>query len=108
MGKSLAEFRATYDPDGSRTIADIEVKRDADGNSPFIIVHYGEFTAVLSLMPMDDHLCIDVHSFVAGADATAGAFGMSDGRRVSFPSTGTKSHGWPSANLVAVLLGAQT
>ena len=109
---TLDEFLARFDPDGTRVAADITPERDADGNSPFVIVRHGEFAAVLCLMPFDGkggHLCIDVHPFVSGQDATASAFGMSAGRRVCFPAvtTGTTSHGWPSAHLVSVLIGEQ-
>lgn len=104
---TLAGFLARYDPDGTRVAAEITPERDKDGSSPFIIVRHGRFAAVLCLMPFEDHLCIDIHPFTDGQDATAGAFGMSDGRRVSFPVTGTTSHGWHSAHLVTVLVGEQ-
>ena len=108
--KTLAEFLAAYDPDGTRVVADITPVRDSDGNSPFVIVRHGRFTAALSLMPFSgdrEHLCIDVHAFVSSMGATAGVFGMTEGRRHELPATGTTSHGWPSANLVAVLVGKQ-
>ena len=73
MSKNLADFLATYDPDGTRVKARIRAERDKDGNSPFIVVEHGSFTAVLTLMPFDGdkaHLCIDVHPFVDGEDAT--------------------------------------
>jgi hypothetical protein len=107
MSKNLAEFLAVYDPDGTRVIADVTPARDADENSPFVIVRHGEFTAVLALMPFEDHLCVDVHPFTRGGDATAGVFGMTEGQRWCLPDTGTASHGWPSAHLIAVLIGAQ-
>lgn len=104
---TLAEFLARHDPDGTRVLADITPVRDSDRNSPFIIVRHGPHAAVLALMPFDDHLCIDVHPFESGQDATAGVFGMTTGRQWQLPDTGTTSHGWPSAHLVAVLVGKQ-
>lgn len=109
---TLEEFLTRYDPDGTRVITDVTPERDADGNSPFVIIRHGRFAAILCLMPFDGedaHLCIDVHPFADDRDATAGAFGMSDGTRVCFPAvtTGTTSHGWPSAHLVSVLVGKQ-
>jgi hypothetical protein len=109
--QTLKEFLARYDPDGTRTVADITPVRDKDGSSPFVIVRHGRFAAVLSLIPFDGdgaHLCIDVHPFADGRDATAGVFGMSRGYRSTLqPSLGTTSHGWASAHLVAVLIGEQ-
>lgn len=111
---SLTEFMRRADPDGSRVTADIEVQRDADGNSPFVVVRYGKFTAVLALMPFDDkgefagHLCIDVHPFVDEQDATAAVFGMSNGCKWWLQTTsGTTSHGAPSAHGISVLIGEQ-
>ena len=43
----------------------------------------------------------------ARATPTAGVFGMSKGKRWAFPETGTTSHKWNSAALVAVLVGEQ-
>lgn len=88
----------------ARSVATIEI---ADGGRPQIIVRHGNYTAVLSLMGMGDHLCIDVHPFVSGEKATASTFGMSTGSAFTLRGTGTTSHGWPSANLIAVLIGKQ-
>lgn len=112
---TLAEFLARYAPDGQRVAADITAERDADSNSPLVIVRHGRFAAVLALMPFNGnsvgdgaHLCIDVHPFVDGLDATAGVFGMTEGRKVTFPDeTGQHSHGWPSAHGISVLIGEQ-
>jgi len=104
---ALSGFMARFDPDGSRTAADITPVRDADGNSPFVVVRHGKFTAVLSLMPFEDHLCIDVHAFADGQDAAAGVFGMTTGRRFTLPATGQTSHGWNAARLITVLIGKQ-
>lgn len=106
--KTLTEFLATYDPHGGRTITEITPERDQNGSSPFIIVRHGRFTAVLALMPFDDHLCIDVFPFVDGNDATAGVFGLSAGHQWQLPDTGTTSHGKPSAHTIAVLIGEQS
>ena len=109
--KSLAEFLAVYDPDGTRVVADITPVWDADGSSPFVIVRHGRFAAVLSLIPFDGdgaHLCIDVHPFADGEDATAAVFGMSDGYQWWLkPGTKTTSHKAASARGVSVLIGEQ-
>lgn len=69
---------------------------------------------VLGTNSHDRHIDLDVHSFVDGEPATAAAFGLSRERRsrarFSHDDHGaprTTSHGWPSANLVAVLIGRQ-
>ena len=84
---------------------------------PSILVKAGDKAAVVQFMNVGadsgsdgQHLCIDVHAFVAGRAARASVFGMESGRRLQgFADTdaaGT-SHGWPAARLVAVLIGAQ-
>jgi len=114
MSKNLNEFLADYNGATATTPLGEEhpvVEVDVPGGkepSPFIIIRHGEFTVIVNPIGLGDHLSVDVHSFVAGEDATAGVFGMSTGKRWSLPKTGTKSHGWPSANLVAVLVGEQT
>lgn len=107
MGKNLDEFMAAYDPEGRRVIFETAASRDREGNSPFIVIHSGRYVMVLSPMIFDDHLCLDVHPFLDGQDATAGVYGMTQGKRFTFPDTGSTSHGWASANLIAVLLGEQ-
>ena len=105
---NLDEFLSAHDPDGKRVIADVDAVRDGDGNSQFIIVRHGKYAMVLNPLPFNDHLCLDVHPFIEGeGEATAGVFGMSKGGRESLPATGTTSHGWASARLIAVLLGNQ-
>lgn len=109
---TVDEFLSCHDPDGTRVVADITPQRDAAGNSPLVVVRHpdGRLAAVLALMPFSGegaHLCIDVHPFADGRDATAGVFGMTTGRRWQLPDTGSTSHGWPSANLIAVLIGEQ-
>lgn len=108
--RTLAEFMAAYDPDGTRTVATVDVKRDKDGNSPFIIVRHGDYTMVLSPMGFDGdgaHLCLDVHSFARGERAVSGVFGMTEGRRATLHDTGMTSHGWSAADLAVVLVGEQ-
>lgn len=109
---TLTEFMSTYDPEGTRVVLDIDVtKEDPQANSPWIVVRFGDYAAVLTLMGVQDHLCIDVHPFVNGAKATAGVFGMSEGFRKHPPAINpehpTTSHGWNSAALVSVLIGEQ-
>ena len=113
MSKNLNEFLAEYNDDNSHPVTVIDVA-GKDEPSPFIIIRHGDFTVIVNPLGLGDHLSVDVHSFVKGEDATAGVFAMSDGRRWTLGDsskesvTGTKSHGWPSANLVAVLVGEQT
>ena len=107
MSKNLNEFLAEYNDDDSHPVTVIDVA-GKDEPSPFIIINHGDFTVIVNPIGLGDHLSVDVHSFVKGEDATAGVFGMSTGKRWALPETGTKSHGWNSANLVAVLVGDQT
>ena len=113
MSKNLNEFLAEYNgatvttPLGDEhpvTVIDVAGK---DEPSPFIIINHGDFTVIVNPIGLGDHLSVDVHSFVKGDDATAGVFGMSTGKRWALPETGTTSHKWNSANLIAVLVGEQ-
>jgi hypothetical protein len=103
----LNEFLAKYNESGTHPVTVIDVPISESGNSPFIIIRSGDKVALVNPLAFDDHLCIDVHSFVADEDATAGVFGMSKGRRWAFPTTGTTSHKWNSAALISVLIGDQ-
>ena len=107
---SLTEFMARYNPDGTHPVTEIEAMSSGTGErhaSHFIIVRHGPWTALVNPLGCGDHLCIDVHPFMDGENATAAAFGMTEGRRVQFPHTGMTSYGYPSCGLVAVLLGGQ-
>lgn len=81
-----------------------------------LCVKYGKYEARISLMPLTDHLCIDVYAYVDGERATAGVFGMSEGVRRELPNRNpeakhqaprTTSHGWNSDHTIAVLIGEQ-
>lgn len=83
---------------------------------PAILVRAGDKAAIVQFMNVGadgtgQHLCIDVHAFVADRQARAGVFGMEQGRRLDAfrhgDAAGT-SHGLPAAHLVAVLIGRQT
>jgi hypothetical protein len=104
---TVQEFLAKYNADGRHPVYEINGLQPESGTSPFIHIRHGAFEAIVNPMAFDDHLSIDVHSFVDDEAATAGAFGMTRGREVSLPETGTTSHGWHSANLVVVLVGEQ-
>jgi hypothetical protein len=109
---TLDGFLARYDPDGSRVVFDLRAERDANGDSPLIIIRdEAGRVAVINPMPLGNHLCIDVHPFIGGLDAVAGVFGMTAGRRISLPETGgahqLRSHGWPAVRLVSVIVGEQ-
>jgi hypothetical protein len=106
-GMTFGEFMTAFDPDGSRTVADIIPVRDTNGDSPFVVVRYGEYTAVLALMPCNDHLCIDVHAFADGQGAAAGVFTISNGKRIELPATGRTSHEFPAEEIISVVIGAQ-
>jgi hypothetical protein len=81
----------------------------------WVRVDCGAYTALLCCMVVDGkdgpYLDIDVHPFVDGDHATAGVFGMSEGFRANLNTstwpTRTTSQGWDSANLLAILVGAQ-
>lgn len=76
---------------------------------PHIVVRNGPYVAVLQLQGHASHLAIDVHPFVEGRDARAGAFGMEAGHRLAFLDvTGGTSHSWPATRMVTVLVGEQT
>lgn len=109
---TLEGFLAEYNDDGSHPVTVIDVPKQSEGASPFIIVRHGDYVAVINPLGLGDHLSVDIHPFVEGQDATAAAFGMSKGRRWAFPKQddggpGTTSHKWPSTALVAVLVGEQ-
>jgi hypothetical protein len=90
----------------------IDVPTVSERPSPFIIIRCGDKVAIINPLGFDDHLCIDVHPFVDDQEATAGVFGMTRGKQWALPKPdkggpGTTSHKWPSANLIAVLIGEQ-
>jgi hypothetical protein len=72
---------------------------------PWIVVKYGNTTVALNLMPLTDHLCIDVFPFVKGERGRAGVFGMEDGRRVELADHKCQGtvYGWPATRLVSVI-----
>jgi hypothetical protein len=105
--QTFDEFMAAYAADG-RKVLEVDATWDANGLTPFIVVRDGGGrTVVINPMTYDDHLCIDLHPFADGKDATAGVFGMTEGQQHAFPPTGTTSHRWPSTRLVAVIVGEQ-
>lgn len=103
----LDKFLADYNPNEEHPVTVIDVPNSSEGPSPFIIIRHGDKTVIVNPLGLGDHLSVDIHSFVDGADATAGVFGMSKGQRWALPETGTTSHQWNSANLIAVLVGEQ-
>jgi hypothetical protein len=111
--ETLDDFLSGKYGDHPTTVIDVE-KSDKDHPSPFIVIRAGRFAVVINPLALTgsdnpdlNHLSVDVHSFVDGVEATGGVFGMTNGRRFRFNKTGTKSHGWESAALVAVLVGEQ-
>ena len=112
---TLTEFLATYNATDQHNLVTVDVPQSGpDTYSPFILVKFGKFAAIINPQGLgadgedDQHLSIDIHSFVDGEDATAGVFAFTqDGQRVSLPDTGTTSHGWESANMVVALIGEQ-
>lgn len=107
--KTPDEFLAYYNPDGSHPVIEVDTSTKS-GTSPFIVVRHGKYAVVINPLALEDHLSVDVHPFAGGTGAaSAAAFGMTEGRRVQFPEDETplRSHGWPAAGLVAVLVGEQ-
>jgi hypothetical protein len=107
---TLDGFLATYAPDGYREVVDRTIEEPQEGEDthhPFFVVRHGKYVAVITTMALGSHLCLDVHAFVDGKDATAGVFGMTNGARATLEKTDTTSHGWPSAAMLAVLVGEQ-
>lgn len=104
---TLAEFLHDYksDQNGEHPVTVIDVVKGDP--SHFVVINYGDYSVLVNPIACSDHLSVDVHSFVNGERATGGVFGMTNGRRFTLPETGTTSHGWESASLVAVLVGEQ-
>ena len=103
---SLDRFLSVYNPDGAHPVTEIEATT-VSGQSPFIIIRHGEHAVVINPLAFDDHLSVDVHPYVGGAHAAGGVLAMTEGRQFDLAETGRTSHGWPAANLVAVLVGKQ-
>jgi hypothetical protein len=104
--KGLDELVALAHHDGHRVV-DVDVTRGEDRLSTFIVVRHGNLAFVINAMTFEDHLCADVLSFADGEHVTGSAFGMTEGRQVEFPPTGTTSLGRPSTDMVAVIVGPQ-
>lgn len=105
--RTLEDFVAHYGG-LKQKIVEIDLDDYDMSNPVFIVVRCGRYAAVLNPMNATDHLDVDVHPFVDGRQARAGAFGMDDGFRYPMGTgTGVTSHGWPAAALVAVLIGEQ-
>jgi hypothetical protein len=105
---NLEEFLTRYTKDDEHPVTEINMTLGGRDHSHFIIVRYGKFTMIINPLTLSDHLSVDCLSFVDGEVATAGAFGMTHGTRSELEDIGTASHGFPSAALIAVLLGEQT
>ena len=103
------EFMARFAPaERGRPVIEIDLDATDEPLTPFIVVKHNGNTVVLNPMPLNDHLCVDAHPFKDGEAATAGVFGMTNGGRYSLPETGTTSHRWNSAAMVALLIGEQS
>ena len=109
-------FKALYIDGTDRVFAgyelDMEQWASEHEHSPMIVVKHGPYRLVLNPMAFKDHLCVDVHAFVDEKDARTGIFGMdaaAKGSRIEFDADNVqgKSHGWPAASLIALLLGKQ-
>jgi hypothetical protein len=74
-----------------------------------VAFRFGTFVMVVQAMRVNDHLCLDVLSFVDGQPARSSVFGMDNGRRFAGFSGDApgRSQGMPATALVAVLLGRQ-
>jgi hypothetical protein len=113
MDETLDQFLARYG--GSKPYPVFEPDPDAAG-WPTVLVRADNKAAVVQFMnvaaddPDAQHLCIDVHPFVAGRRARGSVFGMERGRRVSAfggEQCDATSHGLPATHLVSVLVGRQ-
>lgn len=115
---TLEDFLATYGTPKT-IVADIDLaKFDVDkGESPLIVVRFGNKAAVINPMaitghwgPREDYIDIDVHPFVDGNEASAAVLGFTpEDRLVGFDRDLTKlrSNDMPAAGLVAVIVGEQ-
>ena len=70
-----------------RIVAEIDVTPGAELGpgeySPFVVIRYGRWAAVVNPQGLSNYLDIDVHAFVDGEDGAIGAMGMNVGQRVS-------------------------
>jgi hypothetical protein len=94
-------------------VADIDLaKFDVDkGESPMIVVRFGNKAAVINPMAITDYIDIDVHPFVDGEDASASVLGFTSDNRVAGFGAGyttLRSNNLPSLPLVAVIVGEQS
>lgn len=117
VDRSLAAFRRDFvdevkaGDNVDRVVLEIDAgkwKAEHGGYTPFVIVRYGKYTAVLDLMPLSTYLDIDVHAFVDGEQGATAVMGMNIGRRTGgFKEANTpiRSNGWPAARLVALFIG---
>jgi hypothetical protein len=111
--ESLPEFLAVYGRPGQQ-ITMVEAGPTVQ-QWPSLVVKAGDKAAVVQFISITtdtpgQHLCVDVHAFVAGRPGRASVFGMENGRRLhgfAGSEVAGTSHGWPAARLVAVVVGVQ-
>lgn len=109
----LDKFLSDY-ATSENVLADVDLEKfraEHGGESPLIIVRFGNKVAVINPMAVADYIDVDVHPFVDGKDASAAVLGFSpDNRFVGFTPEDTplRSNDLPAVGLVAVVVGAQT
>ena len=104
--KTLSEFMARYNPDGTHPVTEIEVSTgDGRDTSPFIVIRQGDRVVLVNPLPFDEHLDVDLHAFAAGKDAAMGVLGFANSRRYTMQETGLTRHGVPATRITAVLVG---
>jgi hypothetical protein len=109
---TLDSFLATYGTPET-IVADIDLANFNvdDGNSPMIVVRFGNKAVVINPMAVSDYIDIDVHPFVDGKEASAAVLGFSpENRFVGFTPEDTllRSNELPAVGLVAVVVGKQS
>ncbi len=113
--RTFDDYLARYGRrDGPYPVIDLDT---ADRSRHTIIVTFagGAKKAIVQFMGLaagedNEHLCIDVHTFIDGLAGRSSVFGLEDGTRYEgFGDTAPGcSHGRPAVRVVTVLIGTQT
>ena len=111
MAETFSQFIANW----GRPEADYPTFRlSASRNQAAFIVEFAGKTVLINAVAVaagapNEHLCLDIHSFVGGDVARAAVEGRENGRR--YPGLGDTtegtSHGLPAARCLSILIGQQ-
>ena len=109
MSHNEAEFRRLYvEPYPERVAAVIDLDaHEKDNPNPVVEVRYKGHVAFVFVMPMVEHLDLDVHAFSDGEDTAIGVMGMTEGKRFAMEETGETVVGWHAARTIALFVGRE-